>query len=139
MDDLPIVPVPDGLTAPFWNAARAHRLELQRCRACSRINHPPQAICGWCSSDDLGFAEVDGRAHVTSYTSALARSRGRPAPQYTTLVVELDVQPEVLLLSRVPGPRPDWVRIGQPVHLWFEQIEGIDVVLPQFRPATARD
>lgn len=137
MDDLPIVPVPDELTAPLWSAATAHRLELQRCGACSRINHPPQVVCGWCSSEDLGYAEVDGRGHVASYTSALVRSRSGPGPAYTTLVVELDEQPGVLLLSRVPGPRPDWVCIGQPVRLWFEPLEGTDVVLPQFRPAGA--
>lgn len=137
MDDPAVVPVPDELTEPLWSAARAHRLELQRCSACSRINHPPQVVCGWCSSEDLRYAEVDGRGHVASYTSALARSRGGPAPVYTTLVVELEVQPGVLLLSRVPGPRPDWVRIGAPVRPCFEPLEGTDVVLPQFRPADA--
>lgn len=137
MDDLRIVPVPDELTAPFWDAARAHRLELQRCRACSRINHPPQVVCGWCSSEDLAYTEVDGRGRVASYTSALVRSGGGQVPEYTTLVVELDEQPGVLFLSRVPGPRPDWVRIGQPVRPWFEPLPGTDVVLAQFRPVDA--
>lgn len=133
-----VVPVPDELTAPFWTAARGHRLELQRCSECSRINHPPQVLCGWCSSDRLGFAEVDGGGRIASYTSALTRAREGPPAAYTILVVELEEQPGVLLVSRVAGPRPDWVRIGQPVWPWFEPLDGTDIVLPQFRPADAQ-
>jgi uncharacterized OB-fold protein len=132
-DDV-VVPVPDELTAPFWTAAREHRLELQRCTSCARINHPPQVLCGWCSSDRLAYAGVDGRGHVVSYTSALRRARGGPVPEHTVVVVELDEQPGVLLVCGVPGPRPAWVRIGEPVQPWFMSIEGVDIVLPQFRP-----
>lgn len=139
MADPLIVPVPDELTEPFWTAARDQRLSLQRCANCRKINHPPQTACGWCSSVELNFEDVDGHGRIATYTSQLVRSRALDQSEYTNVVVELDEQDGVLLVGRVPGPRPGWVCIGQPVEPWFEAMDGTDVVLPQFRPTGRED
>ena len=34
--------VPDDLTAPFWDAANQSKLVIQNCRACNRLQHPPE-------------------------------------------------------------------------------------------------
>jgi hypothetical protein len=144
-----IRPVPDGLTERFWSAAARHRLELQRCADCGRINHPPQALCGHCGSSGLRFAEVDGAGVVYSWTSALRRPGAATtvvAPETDTetiLVVALGGDPDALLCAHVDG-RPAWVEIGAPVTVTFRELDytGADgephtVTLPDFVPATS--
>ncbi|MBO0850846.1 MAG: OB-fold domain-containing protein [Pseudonocardia sp.] len=131
-------PVPDELTAPFWEAARQHRLALQRCRGCGRINHPPQVVCGWCTGTDLGYEEVPGTGRVCSYTTVPPRQDEPGDGPRTTIVVELDIQEGVLLVSGLDGDPPEWVDIGVPVRVYFERAPetvGDELVLPRFLPA----
>lgn len=128
-------PVPDELTAPFWEAARRHRLALQRCRGCGRFNHPPQVVCGWCAGTDLGYQDVPGTGRVCSYTTF-------GAEPVTNIVVELAVQEGILLVSGFDGDPPDWVDIGVPVEVWFERVTtdaGEELVLPRFGPAAGEE
>jgi uncharacterized protein len=131
---VPVVrPDPDELTAPFWAAAREHRLVLRRCADCGRHQHPPRVLCPWCAGTRLAYADVPGEGRVASHTTIPAREPGGSA--HTCLVVELDVQDGLLLVGGVPGPRPEWVAIGAPVRVWFEHVPGDDgeeLVLPQF-------
>jgi hypothetical protein len=36
-----IIPVPDALSKPFWDAVNDKRLVLQDCAACDRLQYPP--------------------------------------------------------------------------------------------------
>ncbi len=128
------VPAPDELTQPFWDATAAHRLEIQRCTACGYYNHPPKRLCDQCTSPDLGFVPVSGRGQVYSYTVMRQTSIAgfEDKVPYTTLLVELEEQPQLLLVSTVPGDGAG-IAIGQSTELWWEPIEE-GFVLPQFRP-----
>lgn len=127
---VPVRPVPDELSAPFWNGAREHRLVLRRCLDCGRHQHPPRVLCPWCSGSRHEYRGVAGDGRVHSHTTVPGDA------ECTVLVVELDVQDGLLLVGGVPGPRPDWVVIGAPVRVWFEHVDGEDgLVLPQFAPA----
>jgi uncharacterized protein len=128
------VPAPDELTKPFWAATAEHRLEIQRCTACGHYNQPPKRLCDMCTSPDLGFVPVSGRGKVYSYTVMRQTSIAgfEDKVPYTTLLVELEEQPQLLLVSTVPGDGAG-IAIGQRTELWWEPIdEGF--VLPQFRP-----
>jgi uncharacterized OB-fold protein len=128
-----IRPVPDELTAPFWDAARRHRLVMRHCADCRRFHHPPRVLCPWCAGSDLEYREVPGEARVFSHTTVPGRESGADA--HTNVVAELTVQEGLLLVGGLPGPRPDWVEIGAPVRVWFEHVADADgLVLPQFEP-----
>jgi uncharacterized OB-fold protein len=124
------------LTAPFWDAAREHRLVIQRCTACGYYNHPPVPLCDDCSSPDLAFTEVSGKGTV--YTYSLMHQKNIQGFEedipYMTALVELDEQPNLLLMTNLPGAKPDEIKIGQPVEVEFQQFTD-DIVLPQFRLA----
>lgn len=134
-----IVPRPDPLSQPFWDAAREGRLRIQRCTACAHYHHPPQPSCSWCGSSALVFTDVEGRGRIHSHTSTLRRVSAPLAPYDTVVVVELDVQEGVLLVGRVPGERPGWAAIGARVHTRFETLGDTDVVLPQFEEESSDD
>lgn len=59
--------VPDELTAPFWAAANEHRLVIQHCKNCDRLQHPPAAECAGCSGLELDWQEMSGRGHIYGY------------------------------------------------------------------------
>lgn len=130
------VPIPDALSAPLWEAARAGRLAVQRCQSCAWYNHPPRPFCDACLSQDLKFEPVSGRGHVYTFTIMHQRDVAGfegEAP-FINVVVELAEQVLLLMVANLPADDRDRVRIGAPMEVWFEdRAEG--VVVPQFRLA----
>ncbi len=134
MTDTPAkpLPMPDDLTRPFWDAARARRLDIQRCGSCGYYNHPPRPLCDACGSESLAFEPVSGKGTVYSYTVMRQRNvKGfEEDVPYVNIIVELDEQPMLFMITYLPGSEEDRVRIGQRVRAIYEERDG--VVLPQF-------
>jgi uncharacterized OB-fold protein len=90
--------------------------------------------CPVCHSLQLHFQAVSGRGTVYEYVivhqTKLAGFEDRVP--YAAVVVELDEQPELVVATNIVGPSALHVRIGQRVHVDFEQTTG-GFVLPQFR------
>jgi uncharacterized OB-fold protein len=127
------IPVADELSTPFWEAARERRLVIQRC-GCGYYNHPPRKVCDACLSQDLKFVAVSGRGKIYTFTVMHQRDVAgfeSEAP-FVNIVVELDEQPMLLMVSNLRGAERDRVRVGAPVEVHFEARDG-DVVIPQFR------
>jgi hypothetical protein len=136
MDDVqPIVPVPDELTAFFWDGAREHKLMIQRCDNCGFYLHWPRPCCKRCNSFDLTPVEVSGRGTLYSYTVAVHPFHPWLASRlpYVIAVVELEEQPNLKLVTNIVDYDEGELRCGMPVEVTYETIaEG--VVLPMFRP-----
>lgn len=130
-------PIPDPLSAPFWEAANEGRLAIQHCEACDRYQHPPAALCQECHDSSLGFRDVSGRGSVFSHTTNYQRNVAgfEESVPYVNLVIELDEQSLLLLVSDMPVADADWVEIGAPVEVAFERIDE-ELALPQFRRRT---
>lgn len=127
-----VLPVPNELTAPYWDAAREHRLAIQRC-ACGRLAHPPVARCPACAGNDFSWPTMSGRATVYAFTvvhhSVHPVSAG--ATPYVVALVELDEGPRIV--TNVRGCAPEDVRIGMRLEVVFEDLDE-SVTLPQFAP-----
>jgi uncharacterized OB-fold protein len=133
------VPVPDELSAPFWQAAAEHRLVLARCSGCGQFTHPPDVVCPYCHITDPQFAfdPVDGSGTVRSW-AVMHQSflSGFDADLPFVLVdVEMSAQADLRLIGRLlDGPAAP-LRAGAVVKLAFEDIAaGFSV--PAFRLAT---
>ena len=126
-------PRPDDLTRPYWEAAAAGRLAIQRCEGCGHYNHPPKPLCDRCAGAALTFVEVSGRGRVYSYTVNHQKNVAgfEDVVPYLNLIVELAEQPGLWLISRLPAVGSGWVRIGAPLRVSFERTSD-GVVLPQF-------
>jgi uncharacterized OB-fold protein len=128
------VPQPIPLTAPFWEAARHDRLEIQRCRACGHYNHPPIPQCPQCGSLDLGWEQVSGRGTIYGYTvmhQPLVAGFEDAVP-YNCIAVELDEQANLLLVGNLVGTS-DGPRVGLRVEVEFAEL-GEGYKLPLFHP-----
>ena len=64
-----VIPVPDALSQPFWDAVNEKRLVLQHCTACSKLQYPPQQTCQVCGSAGLEWKGVSGQATLPRISS----------------------------------------------------------------------
>ncbi|MCK0090713.1 Zn-ribbon domain-containing OB-fold protein [Rhodococcus sp. F64268] len=128
------LPLADETTAPFWDAAREHRLTVQRCDSCARYQHLPLGFCPVCGTAELSWKDVSGRAKLYSYTVM----HDAPAPgfaghlPYIVAVAELEEQENLLITTNLVDADPADLSIGLPLEVTFEELAPGDVV-PQFR------
>ncbi len=128
------LPEPAGATQPFWDAARQHRLVIQRSKNTGQYVFYPRNVSPFGAGDELEWVEVSGRGTVYSYTIA----RRPTAPQwadagpYAIAIVELLEGPH--LTANVVDCDPNDVKIGMPVVATYQDVTP-EVTLVQFRPA----
>ncbi|MGH7964418.1 MAG: Zn-ribbon domain-containing OB-fold protein [Candidatus Binatia bacterium] len=128
------LPRPTAGSMPFWEAAKRHELQLQRCGSCGAHVFYPREVCPECLSSDLKWVKVSGKGTVYSYTIAQAPTHPAFAEDvpYVVAIVELAEGPHVT--TNVTGCKPDAVRIGMPVVATFDDVTP-EVTLVKFTPA----
>ncbi|GGL15078.1 FAS1-like dehydratase domain-containing protein [Planomonospora parontospora] len=117
----------------FWfEAARGHRLVIQRCAGCKDLRHPPGPCCPRCGSFDWDTVEASGRGHVYSYV--VNHHPRHPAFEFPLVVALVELAEGTRLITGLTGVAPEAVEIGMPVVLdWIDPDPGLS--LPVFRPA----
>jgi uncharacterized OB-fold protein len=128
------LPAIDDLTQPFWEAAARHQLVIQRCQECAYFNHPPRPVCDACQSQQLTFVPVSGRGRIYSYAvmhQPTIAGFEQDIP-YLNLLIELEEQPRLFLVSSLPISAKAQVQIGAAVEVDFEPVNA-EITLPQFR------
>lgn len=117
----------------FWfDAAKEHRLLIQRCTACGVLRHPPGPCCPECGCLEWDTAEASGRGHV--YSFVVNHHPRHPAFAFPLVVALVELAEGTRLLTNLPGTAPEDVEIGMPVVLdWLDADP--DLSLPVFRPA----
>lgn len=129
-------PVPDAVSAFYWEAAARRELAVLGCDRCGLAHHPPEVACPYCGAATLTPRVASGRGTV--FAACLVRQAFDAAfadtVPYPLVLVELDDQPGVRVLTNVadgPGADRAVVAVGTPVEVAFE--DHGDWALPQFR------
>ena len=130
----------------YFEAARRHRLALQKCGQCGLLRYPPGCGCPWCGSMEYAWQEVSGKGTIYSYeivTQAILPGFRDWAP-YPIVLVELDEQRGVPTadeairlvtnLIRDGGTPEDEanVAIGKRVEVTFIDVDET-MAIPQFK------
>lgn len=127
------LPVPTPISQPFWDAAKQHRLTLQRCNN-GHVFYYARSHCPKCLSNQLEWIDAAGKGTIYSYTVA----RRPTSPEF-----EEDVPYIIGVIELAEGPRmtslvveadPDNVQIGTPVEVVFDDVSD-QIALPYFKPA----
>src|SRR5579859_1525131 len=130
-DYLRPLPVPDDDTMPYWDAAKQHRLVIQRCSDCARAIFYPRSVCPHCMSDRIAWIDASGRGTIYSYTVV-----HRAPPQFVDsapyVVALIDLAEGVRLMSNVEDCSPSDVSIGAAVEVTFDEVTP-EITLPKFR------
>lgn len=132
-----VLPAPDALSEPFWEATRRETLAIQQCEGCKRFHHPPVYFCTNCHDEDveLAFTDVSGRGSIYSYyihQDSDIRAFGEKTP-YPVVMVELDEQPGLFVLTNLLDCDFGEIAVGMPVEVVFERASD-EFIVPQFRP-----
>jgi uncharacterized OB-fold protein len=127
------LPEPTPATQPFWDAAREHRLVIQRSKKTGKYVFYPRLVSPFGTDDVLEWTEVSGRGTVYSYTVARRPTGPQWAgePPYVIAIVQLAEGPH--MTTNIVGCAPEDVRIGMPVKATFEDVTP-EVTLVMFRP-----
>ena len=138
--DLTGIPRPhvDADSAPFWAAAREHRLVIQRCDQCGRYRFPPRPSCPGCRSSAAGWVQLSGVGRlvswvVTRHVTQPAFARQLP---YTVLYVELAEQPGLMMYGNLRGDATP-LHVGDPLRAVFEDVDD-ELTVVQWQPAQHR-
>jgi uncharacterized OB-fold protein len=130
------LPAITPLERPFWEAAREHRLCLQRCTACGTWRFPASPVCADCDSDAFEWARASGRGTLASWVTfhrLYFASFAGDLP-YDVALVRLDEGPT--MPANLAGADRAALRIGLPLEVVFEE-RTPEVSIPMFRPVAA--
>ena len=127
------LPHPNEVSQPFWDAAKRHELQIQRCNARGTHIFYPREACSECLAADLIWIPVSGKGTLYSYTIAQAPTHPAFADDvpYVIAIVELAEGPHIT--TNLVGCQPDQVTIGMPVVTSFEDVSEA-ITLVKFRP-----
>ena len=118
----------------FWDGAKAGRLLIQRCGGCATLRHPPRPMCPRCHS--LEWDAIDASGRGTVYSFVMPRHPPLPFFEDGYIVVLVELEEGVRLVSNLVDVEPDDASIGMAVRVRFDAFDG-DVVLPVFVPEAA--
>lgn len=128
------LPVRTEENAPYWDSAKRHALELQRCGGCGRFRYPPSAFCPHCLSEEAEWQPASGKAAV--YSFIIVHQRYDPSfaddLPYNVAIVELDEGPR--LVTNIVGCRNEDIHVGMPLVITYADVTE-EFTLPKFRPA----
>jgi hypothetical protein len=116
------LPQPTSRSQPFWDALKAHRIDIQQCDDCRRWVFFPRLHCPGCFSQALSWKTVSGEGELLTYT--LSR-----VPTLPELADEVPQKLAVVRLAEGPhinttlvGLAEDEIEIGMPVKPVFDDI-----------------
>lgn len=132
------LPEPDDLTRFYWEHARQHQLAILRCDDCGSFVHPPRPLCRACLSEDLAPHVMSGRGFVHSHTLThyVFHPAFADAVPYAVVLVELEEDPGIRIVSNLVEIDATHIRSGLPVEVVFEDVTE-EISLPMFRPREA--
>ena len=119
-----LIPVPDELSQPFWDAVNERKLIVQNCDSCNKLQYPPKPACELCGSDSLSWKETSAKGHVLSFFVVYdGRYQVRiPDQPYNVAVITLDEDPGINFYSNLAGTPVKEVPVGAAVEVTFEEV-----------------
>jgi uncharacterized OB-fold protein len=132
------VPVPDAVTATFWEGCAARELRIQRCASCGLHRHPPAPVCSRCRSFDDAWDVSQGTGRVFSFIvvhHSVFPATDAAVP-FNVSVIQLDDCDGVLVTSNVVDCPNEDLSVGMPVRLAWERVDA-SLSLYRFRPERA--
>ena len=131
MTDKP-VPFPTPRSEPFWEALRAHRIDIQQCEDCHRWVFFPRLHCPHCFSRRLAWKTVSGEGELLTYTLSRVPTLAELADELPQklAVVKLDEGPHIN--TTLVGLAEDEIKVGMRVKPVFDDVAPGEVTLLRY-------
>jgi uncharacterized OB-fold protein len=129
---IPPVPPPDGLSAPFWEATAEGRYLVQWCKVCEQPIYYPRYACPLCLNDAVEWRTGSGRGVVYAFSVVHTPAAPWMADRMPYVAALIDLEEGVRVLSNIVDCDPRQVVVGAPVEVRWEPL-GDGRALPWFR------
>jgi uncharacterized OB-fold protein len=126
------------VSRPFWDAARAHRLVLQRCAPCGTFQFPPRRTCRCCGGVEIEWVEAIGTATLYSWTICHPPLLPWFAARAPWPVAAVELPEGVRMVTNLVGVGIEDYRAGMPLTVDFDDVDA-DTTLVVFRPVPTRE
>ena len=128
-------PVPNIDDEAFWDGCQNDELRMQRCAACKKYRWLPRPMCPSCNALEYEWVTVSGRGRVFSWTIIVhpVHPAANEKVPYNVAQVQLDEDPDLILVTNLVDIDNDAIRIDMPVEAVFVEHEP-GVKIPKFRP-----
>ena len=129
------LPQLDDANSPFWQAAKAHELKLQKCEDCGTLRFPASRHCASCGGQRGNWTAVSGRGIVESWCrfhQVYFEGFADEVP-YTVIMVRL--AEGLRFFSNLVDAPDEGIEIGLPVEAVFDDVTP-EVTLVKFKPTT---
>lgn len=128
-------PVPNIDDEAFWDGCQNDELRMQRCAACKKYRWLPRPMCPSCNALEHEWVTVSGRGRVFSWTIIVhpVHPAANEKVPYNVAQVQLDEDPDLILVTNLVDIDNDAIRIDMPVEAVFVEHEP-GVKIPKFRP-----
>ena len=121
------LPWPNPTTRPFFDAAREHRLRLQRCPRDGFFFYP-RSRCPSCLGDDWKWEDASGQGVVHSFTIDRVGHLPALSSQAPLVIAIVELAEGPRMTARIVDCDPEKIRVGQPVAARFEDLDEISLV-----------
>ena len=123
-------------TRPFWAAAKAGKLVLQKCTRCGTAQFHPKPWCVECGCRDIPWtdAKPSGAVYAFTISRAIAMNLAGWQGEMPVIMCLIDLDDGARLYGQVVECKPEDMQIGMRVDVVFEDISE-EAGIPKFRPA----
>ncbi len=129
-------PIPDEMSAPFFQGAREGKLMLQHCAGCDAWSFPVRERCPHCFAAKLTWRQASGRGSLYTFTIMHQIMNPGFASAVPYNVAQIDLEEGVRMISNVVGIDNNALIPGMKLQAVFEEA-GENVSIPKFRPIAA--
>ena len=121
--------------APFFAAARAGKLRLQRCRACGTWAAPLRTRCQACGSSAMQWRDASGRGTIFSHAVLHRPYHPRHRGRLPLVLAQIDLAEGVRLQSNIVDldADADQIKVGREVEVAFEALADGSGTVPVFK------
>jgi hypothetical protein len=135
MTDKPLPQVTDK-TRPFWEALKAHRIDIQQCDACRHWVFFPRTRCPKCFSPKLSWKTISGEGELHTFTLSRVPTLPELADELPQklAVIELDEGPHIN--TTLVGIDENQIRVGMRVRPVFDDVVPGETTLLRYTAKT---
>jgi len=126
-------PVHTPESEPFWQSARRHQLQIQKCVPCDRFIHHPRTLCPTCFGDELIWEPVSGNGVVLTWSVAHRAQHPAFKARVPFPIVVADMAEGFRMVANVDGIEAEELRPGLPIRVRYQDLDE-DFTLPVFAP-----
>ncbi|NUZ07406.1 Zn-ribbon domain-containing OB-fold protein [Piscinibacter koreensis] len=129
------VPVPDGISRPYWEGANLGEFRYQRCGACGKAQSYARNACVHCHATDLQWHKAAGGGRIASFSVIHRAPLAAFAGDTPYVLALVDLDEGLRFMCNVLRCDPAQVCIGMAVRVCFESRPCSEQKIPQVEPA----